>query len=164
MLRIISSLVVVMFIGILPASAQPSKASAGKVDMLGPYKLGSSFTELKDLPGFKYDSGRSDPEKGIKAGKIIDKNVYGQATIQRLIFHKNKLVRVSIIIGDQNFTEEQAKALVVKQWGDPGGKQKSGDNMIYMWTGSTGTIMILSADGGRQMITLSDNDKTHYVE
>ena len=148
----------------LSTTAQTSKASAGMVNMIGPYELGSSFMELKDLPGFKYDTVRSKPEIGIKVGKIIDKNVYDQATIQRLTFHKNKLVRISIIIGDPKFTEEQTKTLVVKQWGDPGEKQKSGDNMTYIWTGSIGTIMILSADGGRQMITLSDNDKTHYVE
>lgn len=160
----VSSLVIVLFIGIFSATAQTPKATAGKVNAIGPYKLGSDFTELKDLPGFIYDSSRSKPEKGIKAGKIIDKNVYEQATIQRLIFHKNKLVRVSIIIGDPAYTEEQTKALVAKQWGDPGGKQKAGNTMTYIWTGSTGTIMILSADGGRQMITLTDNDKTHYVE
>jgi len=132
--------------------------------MIGPYHLGSSYTELKDLPGFKYDSGRSKPEKGINVGKIIDKNVYDRATIQRLTFHKNKLVRISIIIGDDKFTEEQAKDLVAKQWGDPGAKQKAGDYLMYTWTGSIGTILILPADGGRQMIALSDNDKAHYVE
>ena len=164
MFRLISSLVVLLFVSTCPATAQTSRASAGVVNTVGPYELGSSYMELKDLPGFKYDEGRSKPDIGIKVGKIIDKNVYEQATIQRLTFHKNKLVRVSIIIGDENFTEEQTKTLVAKQWGDPGGKQKSGDMMMYMWTGSTGTIMILPADGGRQMITLTDNDKTHYVE
>jgi hypothetical protein len=74
---------------------------------------------MKELPGFKYDTGRSKPDKGINVGKIIDKNIYDQATIQRLTFHKNKLIRISIIIGDPAFTEEQTKALVVKQWGIP---------------------------------------------
>jgi hypothetical protein len=36
--------------------------------------------------------------------------------------------------------------------------------MMYVWTGSAGTIMILTADGGRQMITMTDNDKSHFVE
>ena len=148
----------------LSTAAQTSKTSAGMVNMLGPYELGSSYMELKDFPGFKYDTGRSKPEKEIKVGKIIAKNVYDQVTIQRLTFHRNKLVRVSIIIGDPAFTEEQTKTLVVKQWGDPGAKQKVSDNMTYVWTGSIGTIMILSADGGRQMITLADNDRSHYVE
>ncbi len=148
----------------LSTAAQTSTPNAREVNMLGPYKLGSSFNEIKDLPGFKYDSSRSKPEKGIQAGKIIDVKVYDQATIQRLIFHKNKLVRVSIIIGSTEFTEEQTKALVVKQWGDPGEKQKVGSSMIYLWAGSTGTIMLLPADGGRQMITLTDNDKTHFAE
>jgi hypothetical protein len=134
--------------------AQPSKSTNRQVNMVGPYKLGSSFDELKDLPGFKYDSSRSKPEKGIHAGKIIDVKVYDQATIQRLIFHKNKLVRVSIIIGSTEFTEEQTKALVAKQWGDPGEKQKFGGTMMYLWAGSTGTIML----------TLTDNDKTHFAE
>lgn len=164
MFRVIGSLVILLFVGVLSATAQVSKTSAGKVDKIGPYTLGSSFTEIKDLPGFIYDSGRSKPEKGIQSGKIIDKNVYGQATIQRFTFHKNKLVRVSIIMGDPEFTEEQAKARVVEQWGDPGGKQAVGSDMIYVWAGSTGTVMILRADGGRQMITLADNDKSHYVE
>ncbi len=148
----------------ISTSAQISNAPAKMVNIIGPYKLGSLFTELKDLPGFKYDTGRSNPGKGIQVGKIIDKNVYDQPTIQRLTFHKNKLVRISIIIGDVQFTEEQTKALVAKQWGDPGAKQLIGDNLIYLWTGSIGTLMILPADGGRQMVSLSDNDKSHFVE
>ncbi|MCD6012456.1 MAG: hypothetical protein K0Q79_2318 [Flavipsychrobacter sp.] len=160
----VSSLVILLFVGIFSATAQTSGASAGKVNTIGPYQLGSDFTELKDLPGFKYDSGRSKPGIGVKVGKIIDKNVYDQPTIQRLTFHKNKLVRISVIIGDPAFTEEQTKALVAKQWGDPGKKQVYGGNMLYVWAGTTGTIMILPADGGRQMITLTDNDKSHYVE
>jgi len=155
---------VLLIAGIGPATAKASKASAGKVNILGPYTLGASYTELRDLPGFKYDSGRSKPEKGIYVGKIIDRNVYDQATIQRLTFHRGKLVRVSIIIGATDVTEEQAKALVAKQWGDPGEKKMSGSSMIYSWTGSIGTIMILPADGGRQMISLADNDMSHYVE
>ncbi len=148
----------------LSVTAQSSKTSVNKVNLLGPYKLGSSYNEMKDLPGFKVDSSRSKPEKGIRAGKIIDKNVFDQATIQRLIFHKDKLVRISIIMGDPAFTEEQAKDLVVRQWGDPGQKQIVGNNALYIWTGSVGTLMILTADGGRQMISLADNDKSHYVE
>ncbi len=148
----------------LTTSAQPSKVSFGKVNKLGAYELGASFNDLKVLPGFKYDTGRSKPEKGINVGKIIDKNVFEQATIQRLTFHKNKLVRISIIMGDPKYTEEQTKALVAKQYGDPGGKQMFGDNLMYMWPGSIGTIMILTADGGRQMVTLTDNDNSHFVE
>lgn len=161
MSRIISSLAILLFAGIFSASAQ---TATNEVNAIGPYELGSSYMELKDLPGYTYDSVRSKPAIGIKAGKIIDRNVYDQATIQRLIFHKNRLVRVSIIIGNPNFTEEQTKALVAKQWGDPGAKQNSGDGKTYVWKGSTGTIKILPADGGRQMITLTDNDKNHYVE
>lgn len=144
--------------------AQTSNGTKGQVNMVGPYKLGTSFDELKDRTGFKYDSSRSKPEKRILAGKIIDVKVFEQATIQRLIFHNNKLVRVSIIIGNQEFTEDQTKALVAEQWGDPGEKQKFGGVTTYIWTGTSGTIMLLPADGGRQMITLTDNDKTHYVE
>jgi len=161
MYRIISSLAILLFAGVFSASAQTENK---EVNAIGPYELGSSYMELKDLPGYTYDSLRSKPAIGIKAGKIIDRNVFDQATLQRLIFHKNRLVRVSIIIGSPSVTEEQTKALVAKQWGDPGAKQSSADGNIYIWKGSTGTIKILPADGGRQMITLTDNDKSHYVE
>lgn len=146
------------------APAQTSATLAGKVNLIGPYELGANYNELKDLPGFKFDTGRSKPDMGIKVGKIIDKNVFDQVTIQRLTFHRNKLVRVSIIIGDPSFTEEQAKDIVMKQWGNPGPKQKVGNSSMYVWTGALGTILILPADGGRQMITLADNDKSHYVD
>lgn len=148
----------------LTAQAQAPKLHIQKVDEIGPYRLGSDYSVVKDLPGFKYDSGRSNPGKGIRAGKIIDKNVYDQPTIQRLIFHRDKLVRVSIIIGNPDFTEEQAKNLVAKEWGDPGPKQKIGNDLLYKWKGSIGMIVILAADGGRQMISLIDNDNSHFVE
>ncbi len=159
-----SWLLAAMFLISIFSITTQAKTSGGKVNALGPYTLGATYTELKELPGFVFDSSRSKPDKGIIVGKIIDKNVFNQATIQRLTFHRGKLVRVSIIIGATDFTEEQAKALVVKQWGDPGNKKMSGDSMIYVWEGSIGTILLLTADGGRQMISLADIDMTHYVE
>jgi hypothetical protein len=128
-----------------------------KVDSFGPYRLGMEYKELQTLKGFVDDASRSEPAKGIKAAKIIDL-LFDQPTIQRFFFQDDKLFRVSIIFGEVEFGEEQAKSLVSKQWGDPGPKQKVGDDSIYLWHGRVGMIMILPAQGGRQMVTLAKSN------
>lgn len=146
----------VFALAFLSVSGMAQNNEALKVDMIGPYALGSMLADLQKLPDFQQDSLRSRPEEGIIVGKIIAKNVFGKMTIQRLHFHNNRLVKVNIIFADPKVSEEEAKALVVNQWGEPGEKIKVSDNMRYVWKGTLGMIMISDADGGRQMITLLD--------
>src|SRR6476620_11473921 len=138
-------------------SAVTGFAQTRKVNHIGPYTLGTPFTELQNLPGFEYDTVRSKPAMGVRVGRVIDKNVFNMLTVQRLTCHKGKLVRISIIIADPEFTEEQAKALVADQWGAPVLSDSGFGKPTLTWKGSAGTIYLLPADGNRKMITLTDN-------
>lgn len=138
------------------AEARTDTAALPKVDKLGPYHIGDTYyDDLKNLAGFTDDPTRSYPEKDIKAAKIIARNLWNTPTLQRFTFSHNKLVRVSIIFHPPSeWTEERVKRVVAEQWGDPGPKQKQGDDTVYLWQGAVGFIVILPADGGRWMASL----------
>ena len=76
----------VFALAFLSVSGMAQNNEALKVDMIGPYALGSMLADLQKLPDFQQDSLRSRPEEGIIVGKIIAKNVFGKMTIQRLHF------------------------------------------------------------------------------
>lgn len=125
------------------------------LDKLGPYRLGDAYDSLKTLPDFEVDEKRTDPAKDVQAGRIINKGILEVPTLQRLIFKQQRLHRISIIFGSPEITEEMAKGWAAKQWGDPGGKVKLGDDERYVWQAPGRLGMLVPADGGRWMVTLS---------
>ncbi len=150
-------IVVLAFTIVLSLFTIQGFAQTYKQNELGPYKLGMSFKEVQKLEGFAIDTGRSDAAKGIVAGKIISK-LFDQVTIQRFFFYKDKLYRATVIFGDPNYTEEQVKQLVAKQWGDPGPKQLIGSSNCYAWEKNKSIVMILPADGGRHMVSMASSE------
>ncbi len=149
-------------LGVLLA-AVPYRAQAGKLDsvveQIGPYKLGTSYEAMKNLAGFTLDKGRTDPERGIVSAKIIDKRIANTSTIQRFTFRQGRLMRVSIIFHPpQRWTEEAVKGWLLSQWGDPGPKEKVKDELLYIWKMKTTLGMVLPADGGRWMASITVND------
>lgn len=135
-------------------AAQKGTASESAVDQLGPYRLGMTYNDLKGLTGFVEDPTRSRPAEDIKSAKIIARNLFNTPTIQRFTFRHDRLIRISIIFHPPDeWTEERVKRAVAEQWGQPDGRESSKGQMVYQWTGSTGRILIVPADGGRWMAT-----------
>ena len=128
------------------------------LDRLGPYALGTTYDELKAMPGFEADEKRTDAAGQLAAGRIIDKKVLGVPTIQRLVCKAGKLQRVSVIFGPVEITEELAKGWAARSWGDPGAKKIIGDSQHYVWQVPGRLAMVLPADGGRWMVSLTVND------
>jgi hypothetical protein len=126
------------------------------LDSIGPYRLGSSYDDLKKRPGYTEDPERTKPAEGIVAGKIIDKEIAGTPTVQRLIFKNGKLIRVSIIFfPPEKWNEEAVKAWCAAQWGDPGPREQVGDTALYVWDSPGTAAMIMSADKGMYMVSLA---------
>ena len=143
------------------AAAQGASEPLGAVvdkevlEQLGPYRLGADYDSLKILPGFEVDEKRTDPAHDIQAGRIIDKRILEVPTIQRLIFKQKRLHRISIIFGSPDITEEMVKGWAAKQWGEPGPKRKVEDKDHYLWQAPGRVGMLMPADGGRAMVSLS---------
>ncbi len=148
------ALVVATVLAALPYRAQAIKLDK-VVEQIGPYKLGTSYEVMKNLAGFTLDKGRTHPEQGIVAAKIIDKRIANTRTIQRFTFRQGQLARVSIIFHPpQQWTEEAVRGWLLSQWGNPGPKEKVGDQLIYVWKMRTTYAVILPADGGRWMASI----------
>ena len=141
---------------LLPLAA-PAKKFEAAMEQLGPYKLGSTYEEIKRLDGFKVDEKRSKPAENLVSAKIIDKRVLGTPTIQRFTFKNGRLLRVSIIFHPpEQYPEQTVKAWLVGQWGDPGPKQSVDKEMHYMWQFQNTLGALLPADGHRWMASLMD--------
>ena len=139
---------------VVEAAPQPDPG----LDRLGPYALGTTYDELKAMPGFEADEKRTDAAGQLAAGRIIDKKILGVPTIQRLVCKAGKLRRVSVIFGPVEVTEELAKGWAARSWGDPGAKKTIGDSQHYVWQVPGRLAMVLPADGGRWMVSLTVND------
>jgi len=125
------------------------------IDRLGPYKLGMSLADAKKLPEFTIDEKRSEPDKGIIAGRIIGK-LFDKVTVQRSFFNQNGLFRATIIFGDSKVTEDDVKAIVAAEWGDPGPKVEVGDTKNYIWKGTNACfILIVTGDEGRVLVSIA---------
>jgi len=125
------------------------------LEQLGPYRIGADYDSLKGLPGFEVDEKRTDAKNDVQAARIIDKRILEVATIQRLIFKQRRLYRISIIFGSTEITEEMVKGWAARQWGDPGPKRKIGEDDRYLWQAPGRVGMLMPADGGRAMVSLS---------
>lgn len=146
--------VLVAFVVLLAGglAAQKGTATESAVAQLGPYKLGTTYNDLKGLAGFVDDPTRTNPAEDIKAAKIIARNLFNTPTIQRFFFRHDRLIRISIIFHPpEEWPEERVKRLVAEQWGQPDGRESFGGHMFYQWKGSTGRIVILPSVGGRWM-------------
>lgn len=137
--------------------AAPAKKFDSIMEQLGPYKLGSTYEEMKSLTGFKLDEKRSKPEENLVSAKIVDPRILGTMTIQRFTFKSGKLVRVSIIFHPpEKYPEETVRAWLVGQWGAPGPKETFEKEQHYLWQFQHSLGVILPADGNRWMASLAD--------
>ena len=149
---------IAIVLAVLASPAVSADMKQTVMEKLGPYKLGTSYEEMKDLSGFKLDEKRSEPEKNLVSAKIIDKRILDTPTIQRFTFKTGRLIRVSIIFHPpERYPEEAVKQWLIAQWGDPGDREKIDNELHYVWHFQHSLGVILPSDGNRWMVSLMES-------